>query len=38
MLDIKKIVSDPSIFHVHLNFLCLGLKSVQSFHFVSNLN
>jgi hypothetical protein len=37
-LDVKKILSEPSIFNGHLKFLGLGSKRVQIFHFVLNLN
>ncbi len=37
-LIFKNFLSEPSIFNRHLKFLCLGSKSVQIFHFVSNLN
>jgi hypothetical protein len=34
----KRFVSEPSNFNRHLKFLCLGSKSVQILHFVSNLD
>jgi hypothetical protein len=37
-LIFKNFLSEPSIFNMHLKFLCLGSKMVQIFYFVSNLN